>query len=229
MREGLTLSLTTFQETAYIWHRFVTATMIRPLRGDGLALICSFLLWSETSLAQQAPAEGTIALFDGATLAGWTSVGNADWQVVDGMIEAQGGGDGFLVTDIPYAGYRLTVEFWVDGTTNSGVFIGCPPLSEPNPKDCYEFNIWDNHPTPQARTGSIVFEVMPPLAHENTVGKWNTYEITSVASHLVVRLNGTVTAILDKARPDPGHIALQHAENGTVRFRKLYLYPQIIK
>lgn len=190
------------------------------------AVMGSLLLWSYTCLANQATEHDVINLFDGETLAGWKPVGNASWRVVDGVIEAQGMGEGYLVTETPYTNYRLTLEFWVDATTNSGVFVGCPGLVEPNPKDCYEINIWDNHPTPPARTGSIVFEVMPPLAHKDTIGRWNTYEITNINSSLEVRLNGTVTAVLGNARTEAGHIALQHAESGTVRFRKLRLYLQ---
>ncbi len=164
-----------------------------------------------------------MSLFDGQTLAGWRQVGEAEWRVVNEVIEAGGEKEGFLVTEKAFADYRLSLEFWVDETTNSGVFIGCPTQVSFDPEVCYEINIWDAHPRPQARTGSIVLEVMPPIAHVETVGRWNTYEITSVDSRLVVRLNGIVTAELGNARPDAGYIALQHAESGKIRFRNLRL------
>ena len=37
-------------------------------------------------------------LFDGKTLKGWNMVGGANWQVVDGAIQADKGMAGFLVT-----------------------------------------------------------------------------------------------------------------------------------
>ncbi|MCH8258296.1 MAG: DUF1080 domain-containing protein [Proteobacteria bacterium] len=164
-----------------------------------------------------------ISLFDGDTLAGWRLVGAAEWRVINGAIEAAGDKDGYLVTEKTFADYRLTLEFWIEATTNSGVFIGCPTQVLFSPEVCYEINIWDEHPRPSARTGSIVLEVMPPLAYVETVGKWNTYEITSMGSTLVVELNGIVTAELDNTRAEAGYIALQHAGTGRIRFRNLRL------
>lgn len=188
-----------------------------------LVLVCGICLWSGALLARAVPEAGAIDLFDGKTLSGWWSVGAADWHVTDGVIEARGEGAGFLVTEARYANFRLIVEFWVEAGVNSGVFVACPDLGEPDPEKCYEINIWDDHPTPPARTGSIVHQVMPPLVREDTIGKWNRYEISRVDSRLEVRLNGRVTAVLDGARTEAGHLAVQHAGNGTVRFRKVRL------
>jgi|GEM_PF-461721 len=190
------------------------------------SVICALMLmavvpWAYTVTSPQS--DKAIALFDGDTLSGWQAVGEAGWQVVGGLIEAKGAGDGLLVSATQYGNFRLTLEFWVDETINSGVFIGCPTPTEINPKACYEINIWDDHPNPHARTGAIVFQVMPPLAQVDTVGQWNTYEIVSVDSRVKVTLNGTLTAELANAHTAPGFIALQHAGNGTVRFRKLEL------
>jgi hypothetical protein len=38
-----------------------------------------------------AQADGWTQLFDGKTLKGWNTVGNANWQVVDGLIQATAG------------------------------------------------------------------------------------------------------------------------------------------
>ncbi len=184
-------------------------------------LKCCFILCLSACASQRISDQ--LSLFDGETLHGWRHVGEADWRVVNGVIEGGGEKEGYLVTEKTFADYTLSLEFWIDGTTNSGVFIGCPTQVLFDPEVCYEINIWDEHPRSSARTGSIVLEVMPPLAHVKTVGKWNTYEITSVGSRLVVRLNGVVTAELENARRDAGYIALQHAETGKVRFRNLRL------
>lgn len=194
-------------------------------RGLGLLLI---LCLPACALTQQ-PRQGdnVIHLFDGNSLAGWRQLGEASWRLVDNHIEATGEGDGFLVSEKQYGNFRLTLAFWVDARVNSGVFIGCSDGSRIDPEVCYEINIWDNHPRPSARTGAIVFHVMPPLVHAHTIGKWNTYEIISVDSRVTVKLNGVLTADLDNARTEPGHIALQHAGYGTVRFRSLRLYPLV--
>lgn len=164
-----------------------------------------------------------LALFDGDSLAGWQAAGDIEWSVVDQAIEASGSGNGFISTEGEYGDFYLRVEFWVDATTNSGIFIRCKDRSRVHPETCYELNIWDEHPQQEARTGAIVFQFMPPLAQVSTVARWNIYEITASGATIEVKVNGTVTAMLDDADPTPGFIALQHWEAGTVKFRRVEL------
>lgn len=168
---------------------------------------------------------GPISLFDGRSLDGWQVVGAADWSVQGREIVGSGEGDGFLATDARYGDFYLWVEFRVDAATNSGIFIRCQDRARIDPETCYEFNIWDRHPRQEARTGAIVFRAMPPLAQVDTLGRWNTYEITARGSFLEARVNGTVTAVLEDADPAPGFIALQRWQEGSVRFRNLELKP----
>ena len=167
---------------------------------------------------------GPTFLFDGATLSGWQEVGEADWSVQDREIVASGSGDGFLASTGRYGDFHLRLEFWVDATTNSGIFIRCSDPAYIHPDTCYELNIWDEHPRQEARTGSIVSRFMPPLAQVKTVGRWNTFEVTAVGQLIEVRVNGETTAVLEDADPAPGFIALQHWGEGTVKFRDIQLY-----
>lgn len=164
-------------------------------------------------------------LFDGGSLAGWQARGESDWRVAGKEIVASGAGDGFLLSDGAYGDFRLRLEFWVDATTNSGVFIRCQDRNRVHPDTCYELNIYDEHPQQEARTGAIVFRFMPPLARVETVGRWNTYDIVARGRSLKVSVNGVVTARLEDIEPGPGFIALQHWGEGTVRFRNLQLQP----
>lgn len=166
-----------------------------------------------------------VDLFDGVSLGGWQETGEAQWSVREGQIIASGGGDGYLMSDAEYGDFELTAEFWVDATTNSGIYIRCRDRANIHPDTCYELNIWDEHPKQEARTGAIVFKVMPPLAHVNTVDRWNTYQVSAKGSSLVVKVNGEITATMDNADPAPGFIALQHWEQGTVMFRNIILTP----
>ena len=75
------------------------------------------------STSAQAGGEWT-TLFDGKTLKGWDVVGDANWEVADGVIQANKG-TGFLVTPVPYRDFQITVEFWVTDDANSGIFIRC--------------------------------------------------------------------------------------------------------
>jgi hypothetical protein len=164
-----------------------------------------------------------LALFDGHSLAGWSVAGEAQWSVADGAIVAAGDGNGFLLSADEHGDFYLSLEFWVDGSTNSGIFIRCQDRQRVHPDTCYELNIWDQHPRQEARTGAIVFKFMPPLVQVDTVGKWNLYEVRASGPKIVVTVNGEITAILDDADSSPGFIALQHWQTGTVKFRNISL------
>jgi hypothetical protein len=61
--------------------------------------------------AEQAPSRESAAgdwqtLFDGTSLAGWTQVGDANWQLMDGAVAADSG-TGFLLTAASYADFDL--------------------------------------------------------------------------------------------------------------------------
>jgi hypothetical protein len=169
---------------------------------------------------------GPASLFDGYTLAGWQPTGAAAWAVRDGEIVASGAGDGFLVSTGKYGDFHLRVEFWIDAGTNSGIFIRCRDRAAIQPGSCYELNIWDEHPNPEARTGAIVQRFMPPMARVETVGRWSSLEVTAIGALVEVKIGGVTTALLEDADPAPGFIALQHWGEGTVRFRSVELYPR---
>jgi hypothetical protein len=142
--------------------------------------------------------------------------------VQDGEIVGSGG-DGFLLSEGLYDDFRLSLEFRVDATTNSGIFIRCRDRQRVHPETCYELNIWDQHPQQEARTGAIVLWHMPPLAQVNTLGRWNSYEVVARGPQLEVRVNGVLTARLEDADSTAGFIALQRWGEGTVRFRRIEL------
>ena len=165
----------------------------------------------------------TIALFGGEGLSGWVSRGDTDWSVEDGVLIGSGAGQGFFLTNRDYGDFRLRLEFWIDVTTNSGVFIRCRDRNRIHPETCYELNIWDEHPRQAARTGAIVLKAMPPLAHVTTVNRWNSMEVLADGERIDVAVNGELTATLVDANPQAGFIALQHWESGIVKFRNMTL------
>ncbi len=157
-------------------------------------------------------------------LSNWNELGDAAWSIDGDEVIGSGTGDGFLVSRNQYESYRLTLQFSVDETTNSGVFIHCSNPREITPLNCYEINIWDNHPRQEFRTGAIVTRVRP-FETINTLGQWNTYEITVDKGRLEVLLNGQLVSALDGPGIERGYIALQRAVSGEVKFRKLRLEP----
>jgi hypothetical protein len=160
------------------------------------------------------------SLFDGMGLAGWTTAGEAAWNVADGTVSADAGPTIFLVSNGSYRDFELRVEFWVSDDANSGVFIRCASRIEISATACYEVNIYDTRPDPTYGTGAIVnIAAVSPMPKAG--GRWNTMVITAREDKFSVTLNGrrTVEAARDATHRE-GPFALQRAA-GTVKFRKV--------
>jgi hypothetical protein len=157
-------------------------------------------------------------LFDGTSLKGWNVVGDANWTVSDGAIQADRG-TGFLVTPLAYGNFQITLEFWVSDDANSGVFIRCSDPKTITDMNAYEINIFDRRPDQSYRTGGIV-NVAKPASVIMTGGKWNTLDITAQGTKLTVILNGSKLVDVEDAKHARGPIALQYGA-GTVRFRNV--------
>lgn len=191
------------------------------------ALMCAAAVATSALLAACTPmgmdASKTVVMFDGKSIANWSQVGDANWRVADGMIQADKG-NGFLVTKESYGNFYMTAEFWSDAETNSGIFIRLSNPSTITAVNSYEVNIFDKRPNPAFGTGAIVgvAEVSPmPWA----AGRWNTMEIIARGPSLTVSMNGvrTVNGAYD-ARHARGPIALQHGAGG-IKFRNLQITP----
>jgi hypothetical protein len=184
------------------------------------ALLVATLLIASPALTPTVTAQagGWTTLFDGSSLKGWNTVGDANWEVVDGVVQANRG-TGFLVTPAPYGDFQLTFDFWVSDDANSGAFIRCQDPTSITATNSYEVNIYDKRPDPSYRTGGIV-DVAKPASMVNTGGKWNSYDITARGTKLTVILNGMKMVDVDDKKFARGPIALQYGA-GTVKFRNV--------
>jgi hypothetical protein len=169
-------------------------------------------------LAQSAA--GWTTLLDGSNMDAFTPLGDANWRVEDGAVQADGG-SGFLVSKSAYGDFELRVEFWASPDANSGIFIRCQNPQAVSDSTCYEVNIYDQRPDPMYRTGGIV-DVAKPMAMVNAGNQWNTYEITAKGPQLMVRLNGTPTVNIEDRRLARGPFALQYSM-GTLKFRNVQI------
>jgi hypothetical protein len=195
-----------------------------------LLLGSTALLGGRRALGQGA---GPTAMFNGRDLAGWDQVGDANWRIEEGMIVADRG-NGFLVSKEAHRDFHLVTEFWVDTSTNSGIFIRATDPATITSANAYEVNIWDERPEPRYGTGAIVdLAAVNPMPHAG--GRWNVMEITARQDAFTVVLNGqkTVDGVRDTKHAN-GRIALQHGagirnaagvvnDRGVVRFRKVEL------
>ncbi len=157
-------------------------------------------------------------LFDGTSLEGWRTLGDANWELGDGAVSATEG-SGFLVTGEPYGDYEFSVEFWVDEPANSGIFIRCQDPEAIRDTNCYEVNIFDTRADQTYRTGGIV-HIASPSEVIDAGGQWNTYLIRAEGSRLVVTLNGARVVDVNDDQFSSGPIALQYGA-GVVRFRNV--------
>ena len=162
-------------------------------------------------------------LFDGKNLNNFNKVGDANWTIVDGAVQADKGMGGYLVTKQSYGDFEIKAEFWVDTPANSGIFIRCDNGQMPGGQGCYEVNIFDTRPDPAYATGAIVnvAKVATPI---KAAGKWNTYEIRAQGPHMTVTLNGVKTADAMDAKHPRGPFALQYGA-GVVKFRNVQVRP----
>jgi 3-keto-disaccharide hydrolase len=177
-----------------------------------------------SSLTLDAQAQrGFTTLFDGKNIDAFNRVGDANWTIADGVLQADKGMGGYLVTKQPYTDFEIRAEFWVDTPANSGIFIRCENPQMPGAEACYEVNIFDTRPDPAYATGAIVnvAKVATPI---KAGGKWNTYEIRAQGSHLTVTLNGMKTADVMDAKHARGPFALQYGA-GVVKFRSVQVRP----
>ncbi len=153
----------------------------------------------------------------------WRQTGAVRWVFSGPVVEAGPAEEtGFLISNEPYREAVITVEFWIEDETNSGIFVRCAKPTTITPDDCYEINIWDNHPQQEFRTGSIV-KRQSPLARIDTLGKWNACRIDLRGKTITVTMNGIVTARVEDAVLLDGYIALQYGGKGVVRFRNFRL------
>ena len=178
---------------------------------------CSMMPWGGGD-------DGWTTLIDrGNGLEFFDRVGDANWAMVDGAVQANQGGKtpGYLVTKSSYGDFVIRVEFWASHDANSGIYMRCADRSKITDKTCYEANIFDQRPDPTYGTGAITnFAKITNMPKAG--GKWNVYEITAKGSKISVVLNGEKTVELDHDQLKSGPVALQWGR-GTIRFRKVQI------
>ena len=192
--------------------------------GIALALGGSVTGAEPNTLTPEELAQGWILLFDGETLFGWRAASEANWKVAEGVISADQGEPGLLVTTSQFGNYVLKVDFRSAPGTNSGVFLRTSPAPKPAEVagKCYELNIADPA-TSAFPTGSFVGRQRCRGDHQST--DWQTFEVTAAGGRFLVKLDGQ--EVLDYTDPKPlgrGFIGLQ-LNGGKIEFRNVKLKP----
>ncbi len=207
------------------------------------------LLTANAAIAQATadPPIRTIELFNGKDFDGLkiyfeeASVNAADiWRVEEGMLRATGVGKGYIRTDIPYADYKLRLEWrWPKGPGNSGVMLNIVNGDALWPKgfECQlaSGRAGDFASYVDARSKEEIVSRNPsgystgrlpkrgPSA-EKPLGEWNSLEVVAQGDTLAVWVNGTEVNRMTGVVPAAGMIALQ-AEGTPIDFRNITLTP----
>jgi len=165
-------------------------------------------------------------LFDkNSNLNQWTQVGNANWRIQHGSLQADflvSKDPSYLVNKTKFKDFQIYSEFWADAQTNSGIFIRCSNPEKISAVDCYEVNIWDSRPDPSYGTAAIVDVAKVTAPYPQAGGKWNVLEITAQGNQLIVKLNGQETVNTTDNRLKDGALALQYG-SGVIKFRKVLI------
>jgi len=176
--------------------------------------------------------DGWTALFDGKTLAGWTSRnGSADYAVVDGTIVGTttvGSPNSFLCTDRFYGDFELEFDVkLLDDQLNSGVQIRSHsiPAHEDGCVHGYQVEVATNGDAgfvyDEARRGWLSADRDDPASRAAfRSGEWNRYRVICFGPEIRTWINGVPVAhVVDHWSPS-GFIGLQvHSAAGDPKWR----------
>jgi len=203
-----------------------------------------FLIVTALSLFAAKSYSQTENLFNGKDLSNWNfvvadeSVSPEDvYSVQDGVILIQGNPFGYMYTKNKYSDYVLELEWsWVDGESNSGIFLAIAETSNPFPNgiECQlragsagDFvmlgsSMLDEYVKPEGG-GTTRFPVMQKReeSSEKPVGEWNNAKIEVKNGKITVTING-VLQNQGTNKVKEGYIGLQ-SEGGLIQFRNVKL------
>jgi Domain of Unknown Function (DUF1080) len=203
---------------------------------------CLFVVAIAGSLSSQ---RSSRALFNGKDLEGWQQVGPGAFVVKDGMMKTEGGMGMLWYTREKIAHATIRVVFKLTSKeSDSGVFIRIPekPTEPWMPINRgYEVEIGD-WPDDYSCTG-VLYTFTKALARPvNSIGEWNTMDITINGPHTIVYLNGVKVTDFTEGqtvpskpvgshdpdrglRPNSGFIGLQNHPGSEVYFKEVSVVP----
>ncbi len=130
-------------------------------------------------------------LFNGKDLSGWKPTGKPSaWSVRDGMIECNGSGGGWLLTEKKYGDFVLQLRYKVSPGCNSGIAIRSAPRKPGfTGMELQILDDWGKRPNKHSAM-AVYSSIKPAKNMSKPAGQWNTVEVTCVDRHLVVVWNG---------------------------------------
>ncbi|MEG1750002.1 MAG: DUF1080 domain-containing protein [Tannerellaceae bacterium] len=168
---------------------------------------------AQNKLSEMEIADGWQLLFDGESLNGWRDYNGTaltgPWEVVDGTIQADGGGSdasGYIVTDRPYENFELSWDWKISKGGNSGMMYhvverpqnAVPYITGP------EYQLIDDEnfaePLEPWQKCGVDYAMYLPEAGKlkvNPAGSWNNSRIVFDNGHVTYYMNGEKTIEFD--------------------------------
>lgn len=198
--------------------------------------LCLILCFAAAALAEE---ESFKTIFDGKSLDGWKKSAENDKSIrlEDGAIVANGNRCHlfYVGDDKPFKDFHLALEVMTKPNANGGIYFHTKYQEEGWPAVGHECQVNNTYQPDPQKTGGVykVAKVLEAPAKDN---EWFKYEIIVKGNHVVVKIDGQVTAdymedaaALDKdksiephRRVGEGTFALQaHDPKSTVLYRNI--------
>ncbi len=167
--------------------------------GLGMFLMAVAVVVAPMAIAQ----DGWINLFDGETLFGLQPIGDASWDVKDGVLMSTGGSGGWIATTSQFADFELHAKVRLKGETTGGIVFRAA---------------LDGHP---AENGTAVVN----LSQKKGADKWNEVHVTAQGGKVSATVDGKAIDGVTSGRTR-GYIGIQlHHREGKVEVSELRLKP----
>jgi uncharacterized protein (TIGR03067 family) len=136
------------------------------------------------------------AIFNGHDLSGWEKVGGGTWTVADGILRAQGSGNGpgWLASERDYDNFELDLEYRLSPKGNSGVFVHAWKDAPLNGGKFLEIQLIDDegyNTLGKVNGTAAIFGVLTPARAVRSIpGVWHKLGIVSSGRRLRVSFEG---------------------------------------
>jgi hypothetical protein len=158
---------------------------------------------ADNALSAEEKKGGWVLLFDGRSLAGWTTSSQQPSRrpVEDGAINPHRCGGYMMIHEKTCENFVLSLDFKISKGCNSGIFVRTFPLT-PRPGKDVGFNgievaIDDTREAGYHDTGAIYDLVKPARNAMRPAGEWNHVVVTCDKNLITVELNGEKVTRMD--------------------------------
>lgn len=169
-----------------------------------------------------------ISLFNEINLEGWTTDGENQWVVIDGILTSPKSGAN-LISVRKFMDFQLHVEFRIPKGSNSGIYL----------RGRYEVQIMDSAGEEPSNVtfGGVYGFLTPNEMAAKPAGEWQSYDITLIGNRVSIIANGKsiindqiipgiTGGAMDSREGMPGSFLIQ-GDHGPVEIRKMIVTPRI--